>query len=308
MPKAREVFEPRQMLNLIIPIGVLAYLLLLLLPPQLAAGAALVAIMLVYLFLGGGFAPNEIWKRLKKLAEGYFDGAVSGLASLMVLSVCVQLSVSLISLTGLAVKMSEVIMELAAVHIMAALTATMGVTMVLGMGMPTTAAYIIGAVVLGPSLINMGIVGLSAHLFIFFYSVLGNVTPPVCVAVYAAATIAGGNWWRMGWIATALCLPAFLVPYTFVFYPQLLMIGDPLTIIMTTLISCIGILFMAAGVFGFFKKPVTHLERILFLVGGLCLFDPGWTTDIIGGILIAAGWLLQKFWHPAPATEIKPAS
>ena len=308
MPKAREVFEPRQMLNLIIPIGVLAYLLLLLLPPQLAAGAALVAIMLVYLFLGGGFAPTAVWGRVKKLGGGYFDGAVSGLASLMVLSVCVQMSVSLISLTGLAVKMSEVIMELASIHIMAALTAAMGVTMVLGMGMPTTAAYIIAAVVLGPSLINMGVVGLSAHLFIFFYSVLGNVTPPVCVAVYAAATIAGGNWWRMGWIATALCLPAFLVPYTFVFYPQLLMIGDPLTIIMTTLISCIGILFLAAGVFGFFKKPVTHLERILFLVGGLCLFDPGWTTDIIGAILIAAGWLLQKFWHPAPAPEIKPAS
>ena len=301
MPKAREVFEPRQMLNLLIPIGVLAYLLVLLLPPQMAAGAALVAIMLVFLFLGGGFAPNEVWERLKILGKGYFDGAVSGLAALMVLSVCVQMSVSLISLTGLAVKMAEVIMELASIHIMIALTAAMGVTMVLGMGMPTTAAYIIAAVVLGPSLINMGIPGLAAHMFIFFYSVLGNVTPPVCVAVYAAASIAGGNWWRMGWIATGLCLPAFLVPYSFVFYPQLLMKGDPFTIAWTTLSACVGILFVAAGVFGFFKKPANYLERILFLAGGLCLFDPGLSTDIIGVILVTAGWLLQKFWHPEPA-------
>ena len=303
MPQAREVFEPRQMLNLLIPLGVLAYLLLLLLPPQLAAGWALVAIMGVFFFLGGGFAPHKIWERIKKLGGGYFDGAVSGLASLMVLSVCVQMSVSLISLTGLAVKMSEVIMELASVHIMAALSAAMAVTMVLGMGMPTTAAYIIGAVVLGPSLINMGIPGLAAHMFIFFYSVLGNVTPPVCVAVYAAASIAGGNWWRMGWIATGLCLPAFLVPYSFVFYPQLLMMGDPLTIVWTTVSACIGILFIAAAVFGFFKKPTNSLERIIFFAGGLLLFDPGLLTDILGVILIAAGWLLQKFWHPEPASN-----
>ncbi|MCJ7496122.1 MAG: TRAP transporter fused permease subunit [Deltaproteobacteria bacterium] len=305
MPQAREVFEPRQMLNLLIPIGVLAYLLLLLLPPQLAAGWALVAIMGVFLFLGGGFAPNKIWERIKKLGGGYFDGAVSGLSSLMVLSVCVQMSVSLISLTGLAVKMSEVIMELASIHIMAALTAAMAVTMVLGMGMPTTAAYIIGAVVLGPSLISMGIPGLAAHMFIFFYSVLGNVTPPVCVAVYAAASIAGGNWWRMGWIATGLCLPAFLVPYSFVFYPQLLMMGDPLTIVWTTFSAGIGILFIAAAVFGFFKKPTNNLERIIFFAGGLLLFDPGLFTDILGVILIAAGWLLQKFWHPEPAPNTR---
>jgi len=215
------------------------------------------------------------------------------------------MSVSLISLTGLAVKMSEVIMELASMHIMAALTAAMAVTMVLGMGMPTTAAYIIGAVVLGPSLINMGIPGLAAHMFIFFYSVLGNVTPPVCVAVYAAASIAGGNWWRMGWIATGLCLPAFLVPYSFVFYPQLLMKGDPLTIVWTTLSAGIGILFIAAAVFGFFKKPTNNLERIIFFAGGLLLFDPGLFTDILGVILIAAGWLLQKFWHPEPAPKTR---
>jgi TRAP transporter 4TM/12TM fusion protein len=310
MPKAREVFELRQMLNLLIPIGVLVYLLALLLPPQLAAAAALIAIMVVYLILGGSLAPKGLWERLKAMAEGYFDGATGGLAMLMVLGSCVQMSVSLISLTGLAVKMSEVIMELASINIMVALTAAMAVTMVLGMGMPTTAAYIIAAVVLGPSLINMGIPGLSAHLFIFFYSVLGNVTPPVCVAVYAAVSIAGGDWWRMGWIATGLCIPAFLVPYSFVFYPQMLMQGDPMVIVVTTLSACVGILFVAAGAFGFFKKPTNILERLLFIAGGILLFDPGFLTDIIGAFLVGAGWLSQKLRRgvqtPAPHLGVNP--
>jgi TRAP transporter 4TM/12TM fusion protein len=301
MPKAREVFVPRQMLNLLIPIGVLVYLLALLLPPQLAAGAALITIMAVYLFLGGSLSGKELWKRMKGIGGGFFEGAAGGLAMLMVLGSCVQMSVSLISLTGLAVKMSEVIMELSAIHILVALTAAMAVTMVLGMGMPTTAAYIIAAVVLGPSLIGMGLPGLSAHLFIFWYSVLGNVTPPVCVAVYAAVSIAGGNWWRMGWIATGLCIPAFLVPYTFVFYPELLLKGEPLMTVWICFTACVGIFFVAAGIFGFFIKPTNKLERLLFIAGGLLLFDPRFLTSLIGILLVALAWLSQRLRHPEPA-------
>jgi len=300
MPKTREVFDPRQMMNLLIPIGVLVYLLALLLPPQLAAAAALIAIMVVYFFLGGSLSGRALWERMKGIGGGYFEGATGGLAMLMVLGSCVQMSVSLISLTGLAVKMSEVIMELAAIHVLVALTAAMAVTMVLGMGMPTTAAYIIAAVVLGPSLITLGIPGLSAHLFIFFYSVLGNVTPPVCVAVYAAVSIAGGNWWRMGWIATGLCIPAFLVPYTFVFYPELLLKGEPLTTVWICFTACAGIFFVAAGIFGFFMKPTNKLERLLFVAGGLLLFDPRFLTSLIGALLVGLGWLSQKLRQPEP--------
>ncbi|MBI5966233.1 MAG: TRAP transporter large permease subunit [Deltaproteobacteria bacterium] len=307
MPKAREVFVPHQMLNLLIPIGVLVYFLALLMPPQLAAAAALIAIMVVYFFLGGSLSGRALWERVKGIGGGYFEGATGGLAMLMVLGSCVQMSVSLIALTGLAVKMSEVIMELAAIHVIVALTAAMGVTMVLGMGMPTTAAYIIAAVVLGPSLISMGLPGLSAHLFIFFYSVLGNVTPPVCVAVYAAVSIAGGNWWRMGWIATGLCLPAFLIPYTFVFHPELLLKGDPLTTVWICLTACTGILFVSAGLFGYLRKPTSILERLLFVAGGLLLFIPGIFTDILGAVLVTSGYISQRIRRPilVPRPELR---
>jgi TRAP-type uncharacterized transport system fused permease subunit len=292
------------MINLLIPISVLVYLLALLLPPQLAAAAALIAAMVVYTFLGGSLSRKELWKRLKGIGGGFFEGATGGLAMLIVLGSCVQMSVSLISLTGVAVKMAEVIMNLSSMHVLVALTAAMLVTMVMGMGMPTTAAYIIAAVVLGPSLISLGIPGLPAHLFIFYYSVLGNVTPPVCVAVYAAASIAGGNWWRMGWIATGLCLPAFLLPYSFVFYPQLLMQGDGASIVWTTISACVGILFVAAGVFGFFKKMTNMLERILFIAGGLLLFHPGTLTDLIGAVLVGLGWLSQRIRRPQPVAGV----
>jgi len=301
MPKAREVFVPRQMLNLLIPIGVLVYLLALLLPPQLAAAAALIVILFVHLLLGGGFSQSELGDRIKAFGGAFFQGATGGLAMLMVLGSCVQMSVSLISLTGLAVKMSEVIMELSAVNLLMALTAAMGVTMVLGMGMPTTAAYIIAAVVLGPSLIGMGIPGLAAHMFIFFYSVLGNVTPPVCVAVYAAVSIAGGDWWRMGWIATALCLPAFLIPYMFIFNPELLMQGDPLATVWICLTASIGILFISAALFGYLRKPTSILERLLFAAGGLLLFIPGIFTDILGAVLVASGYISQRLRRTEPA-------
>ena len=306
MPKAREVFVPRQMLNLLIPIGVLVYLLALLLPPQLAAAAALIAIMVVYLLLGGGLSPSDLWERVKGIGGGYFEGATGGLAMLMVLGSCVQMSVSLISLTGLAVKMAEVIMDLAAINILIALTAAMGVTMVLGMGMPTTAAYIIAAVVLGPSLISMGIPGLSAHMFIFFYSVLGNVTPPVCVAVYAAVSIAGGNWWRMGWIATGLCLPAFLIPYMFVFNPEILLKGELLPTLWICFTACIGIFSISAALFGYFRKPTSILERLLFAAGGFLLFVPGLFTDILGAVLVASGYISQRLRgkEPAPKTRV----
>ena len=300
MPKAREVFIPRQILILLVPIGILVYLLALLLPPQLAAGVALIAVMVVFLLFGGSLWGGAVITRMKTIGGAYFEGIVGGLATLMVLSSCVQMSVSLIALTGLAVKMSEVIMELASSHVLLSLTAAMGVTMVLGMGMPTTAAYIIAAVVLGPSLISLGIPGLAAHMFIFFYSVLGNVTPPVCVAVYAAVSIAGGNWWRMGWIATGLCLPAFLVPYTFVFYPEILLRGELLPTLWTVFSASVGILFLAAGVFGYFRQKTNIWERLLFIAGGLLLFDPGLFTDIIGFIFISIGYLSQRSRRAAP--------
>ena len=299
MPKAREVFDPAAMLNLLIPVGILLYLLVLLLPAQLAAGCGLVAAMAVFL-IGGFRSLQKLRERMQILAKALFTGAVTALATLMVMAVCVQMSVSLVALTGLAVKMSEAILGLAGINVILALVLTMVIIMVLGMGMPTTAAYIIGAAVLGSTLMGLNLKGLSAHMFIFYYAVLGNISPPVCVAIYTAVTIAGGNWVRMALIAMSLCMGAYLIPFTFVFYPALLMQGNPLDILSISLTALGGVLFLSAGIFGHFINPTNLVERLLFIVGGLLLFKPGFSTDLLGATLIASGCLMQWIRRPVP--------
>ncbi len=304
MPKAREVFALGPMINLLIPIGILLYILVLLLPPQLAAVMALLASIATFLIVGL-LSPGQMLGRIRTIGAALSTGTITALATLMAMAVCVQMAVSLVSLTGLAVKMSEAIMSLAGVNIILALIATMVMIMILGMGMPTTAAYIIGAAVLGSTLMGLEIKGISAHMFIFYYSVLGNISPPVCVAVYTAVTIAGGNWLRMAFIAMSLCLGAYLIPFTFVFYPALLMQGEPANIIYTTLTAVIGVLFVSAGVFGYFLKSTKIMERLIFIAGGLLLFKPGLSTDLVGYALIGAAILMQKM-RRSPTAIPKP--
>jgi TRAP transporter 4TM/12TM fusion protein len=299
MPRAREVFEPWAMLNMIIPIGILLYILVLLLPAQLAAGLALVASMITYL-ISGIFSPGTYKKRFTDLGKALSSGAITALATLMVMAVCVQMAVSLVALTGLAVKMSEAILSLAGVNVILALFFTMLIIMILGMGMPTTAAYIIGAAVLGSTLMGMEIKGISAHMFIFYYSVLGNISPPVCVAVFTAVTISGGNWLRMAGIAMRLCLGAYLIPFTFVFYPALLMQGTAWEIISTTVTACAGVLSLSAGIFGYFLRPTNLWERLLLIVGGLLLFKPGIYTDVAGIALCTLVLASQMLRRPVP--------
>jgi len=146
---------------------------------------------------------------------------------------------------------------------------------------------------LGSTLMGMDIQGISAHMFIFYYAVLGNISPPVCVAVYTAVTIAGGNWLRMAGIAMTLCLGAYLLPYTFVFHPELLMQGTLWAIFSTSVTAGLGVLLVSAGIFGYFKGPAVSWERVLFIAGGILLFVPGVFTDSLGAILAALGLLSQ---------------
>jgi TRAP transporter 4TM/12TM fusion protein len=286
VPKAKDVFSPKNMVSFIIPIGILLYMLVRLLPPQMAAGWALVATMVVFMMIGGPLSSSETRERALIIARAFFSGTTSALAYLMIMAVCVQMAVSLISLTGLAVKMSEIILGLAGFNIMLALFATMITTMVLGMGMPTTAAYIIAGAVLGGALIGLGIEGLAGHLFIFYFAVLANISPPVCVAIFTAVTISGGKWIRMAFLAMGLCIAAYLIPYIFVFHTSLLMKGSLLSIISAAVTAGLGTLFLSSAVAGHFTVPASRLERLLFAFGGGFLIYPSWATNGTGVVLI----------------------
>jgi TRAP transporter 4TM/12TM fusion protein len=307
IPKFSEVFAFRQLLTVFIPIGLLIYLLVLYLPPQLCAAWALIAAMGLFMFTGGPLSLRAAWERIKVIAEAYYSGVTTALAWLMVMMSCVQMAVTMISLTGFGVKISEIIMSVAGVNIFLALIATMITAIILGMGMTTTAAYVIAAAVLAPALEGMGLPALAGHLFIFWFAIKSGLTPPVCVACFTAAAISGGSWLRLAWIAIRLGIGGYVMPFFFVFYPVFLMQGDPLTIIFPALLAILAMFPLQAAVMGHWLKPTTILERLVFFIGGLAVLHPSLVSDMLGLALIAFGLFSQKFLGPIPVIGIRPA-
>jgi TRAP-type uncharacterized transport system fused permease subunit len=160
------------------------------------------------------------------------------------------------------------------------LTALAGI--VLGMGMPTTPAYIVMVALLVPAVIKLGAIAPAAHMFAFYFAILSAITPPVALAVFAAAALAKADLWRAGWDAVRVAAPAFIVPFMFVYEPSLLMIGDTLTILTSTLSATVGSVCLAAGLMGYLRRPCRAWERALLVTAAVLLIKPGYITDALG--------------------------
>jgi len=148
--------------------------------------------------------------------------------------------------------------------------------------MPTTPAYIVMTALLVPALIKLGVVVPAAHMFAFYFAILSAITPPVALAVYAAAGLAKSDLWATGLAAVKIGVAGFIVPFMFVYEPALLMIGDWGTIIWRFFASCGGILLLAAGLHGYLLRTATLWERTVLIAAALCLVKPGWLTDLLG--------------------------
>jgi TRAP-type uncharacterized transport system fused permease subunit len=163
---------------------------------------------------------------------------------------------------------------------------------VLGMGLPTVAAYIIGAILFVPAIINMGISPLAAHMFVFYYSVLSMVTPPVAMAAYAAAGLANASVTQTGWCAFRLSLVVFLIPFVFIYDEGLLLNGPLGGILIAMLTTLLGIVAWAATLAGYFLGPLRLLERTLFLIASLGLIAPTvvgiWVPSLVFFALLVA--------------------
>jgi TRAP transporter 4TM/12TM fusion protein len=205
--------------------------------------------------------------------------------------------------TGLALRFTGFLIDLAAGHLIFALVMTMLAGIVLGMGMPTTPAYIMQAALLIPAIIKLGVTPLAAHMFAFYFSCLSAVTPPVALAVYAAASIGGAGLWGAGLQAVKFAAAGFIVPFFFVYSPALLFQGTWGEVLMVVVTGTIGVIALAAGLEGQFLRPATWLERGLFIAAALLLIDPGFLTDVIGLVLLALGLGLQKLRPAMPVPE-----
>ncbi|MCX8034536.1 MAG: TRAP transporter large permease subunit, partial [Thermodesulfovibrio sp.] len=306
MPELKSILRPSRILGFVLPIGTLGVLLFMFFPAQICAAWAIVVSIVFFTFFGGSLKAKEILSRIKSIWGGLFEGIVKALAWLMIMMACVQIAVSLISLTGFGVKVSEVIIEISGYNVYLALIATMLTAIILGMGMTTTAAYVIAAAVLVPALQQMGINPLAAHLFIFYFAIKSGLTPPVCITVFTTTAIAGGSWLRAAWYSMKLGIGGYIMPFFFIFVPAYLMKGPAWEVLFIFIGAFVAMFAIEAGVLGYWKKPSTFLERALYIIGGLIMMAPGhWT--FIGLAIFFIGLLLEKFDVQIPIIAKRPA-
>ncbi len=196
-----------------------------------------------------------------------------------------------ITMTGLAGKFAHLVYGITDAQMFPTLLITAALTVVLGLGMPTPSAYILGAAMMGPILAELQVPTLSAHMFILYYAVMSALTPPVAVAAYAASSIAEDNPLHIALLAVKFALAAFIIPFAFVYGPELLMIGSPLKIIFSMVTAATGLILLAAAIEAYLNEPLSNWRRILIALGGIGLIMPFTETAAGGGALIAIAFV-----------------
>lgn len=248
--------------------------------PQYAALWASLAIVVV------SFFRRETRFSIKKVLDSLHDGAM-GVISISVICAASGLIIGSFTVTGVGLKLSSVIISFAGDSLILLLVLAMLASLVLGMGVPTVAAYLILAVLVAPAVTGFGVLPIAAHMFVFYFGIISAITPPVALAAYVAAGIADDKPMRVGMEACALALPAFLLPYIFVYQPGLLMVGTLGDIIPVVITSILGSFFCAVAVQGYIFRNLNPLERALMLGAALCSLIPEPITDVIG---VCLGW------------------
>jgi TRAP-type uncharacterized transport system fused permease subunit len=265
-----------------LPIFLLVYLMVIVLyTPTRAAVWAIAATVAVSVFI------KESRMGMKELRLALIKGAES-LIPVINACACAGIIVGILMLTGLGLRLSSILITLSGGNLAVLLVLTMGASILLGMGVPTSAAYIILAVLIAPSLVKLGLSVMAAHMFVFYFGVLAPVTPPVALAAYTAAGIASSDPMRTGFVAWKLCLSGFILPFIFVYNPELLMEGSFWKLALAIPTAVLGIGALSAAGIGYLYKEIPPLNRLIFIVAALLLIKPGLFTDITGLVLLVA--------------------
>lgn len=201
-----------------------------------------------------------------------------------------------VSITGLGAKFASGIIALSAGHLILALFFTMIACLILGMGLPTTANYVVTATIAAPALINgFDIAPIAVHMFVFYFGIVADITPPVCLAAYAGAGIARANPFMSGVTAVKLAIAAFIVPYIFVYDPILLMVDATFFKMSIAIASALlGMIGVSSAMLGFYIRHSKAWERLLLFIGGILLIMPEMITNFIGIALLLIVWFIQK--------------
>ncbi len=296
--------------HLLIPIIVMVYMLTQGYTPSLSAvygiGLTLVVSvlralidLLIKIGREGNFVSN-VGLFLKDWAQTIIDALDSGARSALGVAAacaCTGIVIGIVTLSGVGLKIAHAIVALSGGYLFSTLVLTMIASILLGMGLPTTAKYIILATMAAPAIQNFGIPMLSAHLFIMYFGIFADLTPPVALVAYAAAGIAKSDPNETGFAGLRLALAGFIIPYIFVYSPALLMQNTTLPEILVIVVtSVIGISALGFASVGYWKRSLHLAERAILLGAAVSLIFPGLLTDTLGVGLLAVVYFTQKFW------------
>lgn len=286
LPSFKKLFVEKG--HLALPLIVIVYLLVSGFTPMRAALAA------ILLSICCASLRSSTRITFRQGVQGLIDGSM-GVLGVLIACATAGIIIGVVTKTGVGLKVATALLDLSGGALLPAMFFTMITSLILGMGVPTTANYVITSTIAAPALVQMGVPVLAAHMFAFYFGIVADVTPPVALAAFAGAGIAGANPMRTGVNAAKLAIAAFIVPYIFVLAPELLMINaTPLTVFYSGLTAVIGMWGASIAMVGFCQNLLNILQRAMFLVGGICMIIPGEITDAVGIGMIIAAFFWQK--------------
>ncbi|WP_398439342.1 TRAP transporter permease [Sedimentibacter sp.] len=230
---------------------------------------------------------------LRNIYEALEQGAKNALGVSMACA-CAGIIVGTITLTGLGLKLGNGLVALSGGKLLLTLFFTMITSIILGMGAPTTANYVITSTIAAPALVLLGVPVLAAHMFTFYFGIIADITPPVALAAFAGSAIAKSNPLKTGVQASKLAIAAFIIPYMFVLNPAILLIDTtPIQIVQMIITAVIGMVGISSSMENYLFAPMNKFERVVFLVGGLMMIHPNIITDLIGIAILAIVFIYQ---------------
>ena len=311
LPAVKEVLKARG--HMLLPIVFLVFLLIKNVPVGYAAAYTIGFTVVISMLRA------ETRMGLSDILGALEDGARQSLAVMAACAV-VGIIIGVVSLTSFGTVMTSSIVTLGAGSLFFTLILTMLASMVLGMGLPSIPAYIITATMAAPALAGFDIPILSAHMFVFYFGIFANITPPVCLAAFAGAGISGGDPMKTGFLSLKLALAGFIVPFMFIYNPTMLMIDPtglavtakdfplpPIVDIITVVVTSItGVIALSAALEGYFRGGMNTLTRVILVVGALLLIYPEITTGIAGAVIVLgiAVFNIKTSEAPTPTVSV----
>ena len=286
IPAFGRVFTWRKVVPLFLPVVILLGLLFNGFTLLSSGFYACLSVIVLYVF--SDLTPRDMKKRSLDIVNALSKGGVS-VAEIAPLLVAVAMFTALLGLTGVAAKVSGVILEMGGENLIGSLLVAAAIPLMLGAPLPVAATYILSAALIAPALVKLNLDIVAVHMFLLYWATLASVTPPTCTACVIGANISGGNWFKTSLVGMRLGIVAFLVPFFFVLNPALIARGTMFDVITCTVSGVVGAVFLAAGFFGYMRSRLNVFLRALYLLVGGLLLAPSNRLFLVGGALALLG-------------------